>query len=400
MVIVLQEKKIDRVLFSGAAVGLVSFGLKFVIFKENRLVRGDGLFLWQLLSTPELIIFAAPWIFTLVLVGFVRRDRGWYVPCGIMGNIALVFVFLFIGRSGIALRTPAHPFSRTSIGAGGWIFILASYIIISSSVKRIEGRRLLRIFISLCGIVALAILGISGVLDEISVFREYFTRSDRFVDELYRHLVLAGSAVLFAVFIGIPLGMLAYRRKVLDRPVFVFVNSVQTIPSLALFGLMIAPLAILSQRYPLLRQLGIKGVGGAPAIIALTLYALLPITRNTYTSLKVIDPSVVESARGMGMSRLELLVGIELPLSVPIVLGGVRISLVQAIGNTTVAALIGAGGFGVFVFQGLGQAVPDLILLGALPVIALAVVVDKLFELLIGVLTPRGIRSREAEVVQ
>lgn len=156
---------------------------------------------------------------------------------------------------------------------------------------------------------------------------------------------------------------------------------------------MIAPLAILSQRYPLLRELGIKGVGGAPAIIALTLYALLPITRNTYTSLAILDPSVIESARGMGMSRVQVLFNIEIPLSIPVVLGGVRISLVQAIGNTTVAALIGAGGFGVFVFQGLGQAVPDLILLGALPVIALAIAVDKIFELLVRVVTPRGVQA-------
>jgi osmoprotectant transport system permease protein len=211
--------------------------------------------------------------------------------------------------------------------------------------------------------------------------------------------VLAGTAVLFAVVVGIPLGMLAYRKKAFDRPIFAFVNGVQTIPSLALFGLLIAPLAILSQKYPLLRQIGIRGVGSAPAIIALTLYALLPSTRNTYTSLKTIDPSVVESARGMGMSRFEVLSRIELPLSVPVVLGGLRISMVQAIGNTTVAALIGAGGFGVFVFQGLGQAVSDLILLGTLPVIALAVAADKLFDLVVRASTPRGIRYRREEVV-
>ena len=287
-----------------------------------------------------------------------------------------------------------HPFARTSVGAGSWMFILASYIIITSASKKIEGRKAWKIAVALSSVFLLALLASGGALDEISVLKEFFSRKDRFLNEMYRHLLLAGMSVCFAIGIGIPFGMIAFKKKLLGRPIFVFVNTVQTIPSLALFGLMIAPLAILSQRYPFLREIGIKGVGGAPAIIALTLYALLPITRNTYTSLKVIEPAVVESALGMGMSRFELLLRIEIPLSIPIVLSGVRVSLVQAIGNTTVAALIGAGGFGVFIFQGLGQAVPDLILLGALPVIALAIVVDKIFEVVIMWLTPQGIRDR------
>jgi osmoprotectant transport system permease protein len=221
--------------------------------------------------------------------------------------------------------------------------------------------------------------------------KEYFVHRDRFLDELLRHLTMSGTAVLLAVAIGVPLGVQAYRRRLMEKPIFFIVNTVQTIPSLALFGIMIAPLSLLSQRFPLLRELGIKGIGSTPALIALTLYALLPIVRNTYTSLKVLDPSVIDAAKGMGMSRFQLLLLVEVPLSLPIILSGVRVSMVQAIGNTTVAALIGAGGFGTFVFQGLGQAVPDLILLGALPVILLAVLVDKVMQLVIGVVTPGGI---------
>ena len=129
-----------------------------------------------------------------------------------------------------------------------------------------------------------------------------------------------------------------------------------------------------------------------PAVVALTLYALLPITRNTYTSLKVLDPSVLDAARGMGMGKLQLLLNIQIPLSLPILMSGIRISMVQAIGNTTVAALIGAGGFGVFVFQGLDQAVPDLILLGAIPVILLAICIDKIMQLVINSVTPKGLK--------
>jgi osmoprotectant transport system permease protein len=191
----------------------------------------------------------------------------------------------------------------------------------------------------------------------------------------------------------VPLGLLAWRRKALEKPVFVGVNGIQTIPSLALFGLMIAPLAFISQAFPVLRQLGIRGIGNAPALIALTLYALLPITRNAYTSMAVIPRAVVDAGRGMGMSGRDLLGMVELPLAVPIILSGIRTSAVQAIGNTAVAALIGAGGLGAFVFQGLGQAAPDLIVMGVIPIVALAIVVDRLLGLLIGVATPRGIRN-------
>jgi osmoprotectant transport system permease protein len=173
---------------------------------------------------------------------------------------------------------------------------------------------------------------------------------------------------------------------------------VQTTPSLALFGLMIVPLSLASRRFPLLRQLGIEGIGSAPALIALTLYALLPVARNTYTSLKIIDPAVIEAGIGMGMNRRQRLWRLEVPLALPIILSGIRISAVQAVGNTAVAALIGAGGLGVFIFQGLGEASPDLILLGVVPVILLAVVVDRLMNGLIRAATPRGLAlPREAQ---
>ncbi|UCB44398.1 MAG: ABC transporter permease [Spirochaetota bacterium] len=391
-------KKIDRVLFSGIILGLLSFGLKFIVFKENRLVRGDGLYLWHVLSPYELFLFIAPWILIITFMLLSqKRDVAWGIT-GLLANIVILLVFLFIGQSGTRLITGDFPYARISIGAGAWLFLLAAYIIIVSSLKHLRSRKLFIFFVSSLGFIVLVIFAALGLLEEISILKEYATRKGRFLNEFGRHLVLAGTSVLFAVVIGIPFGLLAFRRKLFSKPLFVFVNSVQTIPSLALFGIMIAPLAILSQRYPLLRELGIKGVGGAPAIIALTLYALLPITRNTYTSLEILDPSVIESARGMGMSKIQILFNVEIPLSIPVVLGGVRISLVQAIGNTTVAALIGAGGFGVFVFQGLGQAVPDLILLGALPVIALAIAIDKIFELLISMVTPKGIRPQAQRV--
>jgi osmoprotectant transport system permease protein len=138
--------------------------------------------------------------------------------------------------------------------------------------------------------------------------------------------------------------------------------------------------------------MGIQGIGWTPAVIALTLYAMLPVVRNTYAGLAGVEPELVEAGKGMGMSRVQLLVFVELPRAFPIVLGGLRIACVQNVGNTAVAALIGAGGLGVFIFQGLGQSALDLIMLGAVPTILLAVGVDALFQVLIRLVTPRGLQ--------
>lgn len=176
----------------------------------------------------------------------------------------------------------------------------------------------------------------------------------------------------------------------MEKTIFSLVNGLQTIPNLALFGLMIAPLSMLSHAFPLLRTWGIKGVGNAPALIALTLYSLLPIVRNTYTALAMIPEAVIDAGVGLGMSKNHVLQYIEVPMAFPIVLGGIRVAAVLTIGNTAVAALIGAGGLGNFVFQGLGQAAPDLIVMGVIPIILLAVFADRMFGLLISVLSPYG----------
>jgi osmoprotectant transport system permease protein len=384
----------------GIGLGLISFSMKFVQFKPNRVVTGQGLFAWDVFTALQLFGMAIPWICAFILylspVMKGRRQSLCYVLYGMLGNAAIVLVFIFVGNATRSLLTPEFPYARTSMAFGSWVMVFGGYTLVLSSLKRLSDMKWAAYLISIAGFAAVALLFMSGYLDELSIVKEYYVRIDRFLDELLRHLALAGTAVLLAVVIGIPLGVLAYRGRVLEKPIFFIVNTVQTIPSLALFGIMIAPLSLLSQRYPMLRELGIKGIGSTPALIALTLYALLPIVRNTYTSLKVIDPAVVDAARGMGMNKLQLLMQVEVPLSIPIIMSGIRTSMVQAIGNTTVAALIGGGGLGTFVFQGLGQAVPDLILLGALPVILLAVIVDKVMQLLIGTLTPRGVVSEAA----
>jgi len=244
------------------------------------------------------------------------------------------------------------------------------------------------------GLVVVVALLFSGWLNELSILREFASQRERFIQEALQHIYLFGGSIIVGVLIGVPLGIWAVHSKNADKPIFLIASIFQTIPSLALFGLLIAPLAALSLSFPILRELGIKGIGAAPAVIALIIYSLFPIIQNTYAGLRHVDPGVIEAGKGMGMRRFQIFRSVEAPLAAPIMVEGVRTAAVQAVGNTAVAALIGAGGLGQFIFQGLGQAASDLIILGAIPIIVLALLVDSLMKILVDITTPRGLRVR------
>jgi osmoprotectant transport system permease protein len=160
-----------------------------------------------------------------------------------------------------------------------------------------------------------------------------------------------------------------------------------------LFGLLIAPLAWVAATVPGAAAIGIAGIGTAPALLALFLYSLLPVVANTVAGLDGVPPEAEEAARGMGMTNAQRLLQIDLPLAFPVILTGIRIVLVQNIGLATVAALIGGGGFGVFVFQGVGQTAMDLVLLGAVPTVALAFAAGAVLDAVVEMVSRGGRRA-------
>ena len=178
-----------------------------------------------------------------------------------------------------------------------------------------------------------------------------------------QHVLLVAAATAIAAAIGIPLGVALARRPRLARPVLAATNVVQTIPSLALFGFLI-PVPFLG------------GIGARTAIVALTLYSLLPILRNTHAGIVSVDPAVSEAATGLGMTARQKLFSVELPLALPVVLTGLRIAVVVGVGLATIAAAIGAGGLGVLIFRGVATVDHRLILAGAIPAALLALVLD------------------------
>jgi osmoprotectant transport system permease protein len=193
---------------------------------------------------------------------------------------------------------------------------------------------------------------------------EFYARNAReAIGLLGQHLVLVGISTLVAAAIGMPLGVALTRRPRWRGPVLGLANVFQTVPSLALFGFLI-PLPL------------IGGIGARTAIVALVVYALLPIIRNTYAGLTGVDPAVREAGLGMGMRDRELLWLVELPLAAPVILAGARIATVVGVGTATIAAAIGAGGLGVYIFRGVATVNDTLILAGALPAALLALAAD------------------------
>lgn len=205
----------------------------------------------------------------------------------------------------------------------------------------------------------------------------YARNSHEVVGLVGQHVYLVAISTAAAVVIGVPLGILLSRRPAWRGPVLGIANIFQTVPSLALFGFLI-PLPF------------IGGIGARTAIVALVVYALLPVVRNTYTGIAGVDPAVREAGRGMGMTDGELLRLVELPLSLGVILAGVRVATVVGVGTATIAAAIGAGGLGVYIFRGVATVDDTLILAGALPAALMALAADGLLGLVERRLAWRG----------
>jgi len=375
----------NRVLLVLAATAVAAaLALPFLSFAPNRLLSGRGIALsavldlpWGVALLPGVVLLAAP---------FLRPSK---TVLAATVTAAILFAAGLVGLAGqhaAQLAATAAPAARTSFGAGFWIMETAALLAALDGVRRLGLSPPLRIAVGAAALALVAVQVAAGHLDQLSILKEYANQRDVFVAAVVRHGVIVAASLVPTLLVGVPLGVLAQRSRAVGGIVFPVLNVVQTIPSIALFGLLLAPLSALAGALP---QLGISGVGLAPAVIALTLYSLLPIVRNIAAGLDGVPDSVRQAARGMGMTPRQIFLRAEVPLALPVFLSGLRITLVQAVGLAAVAALIGAGGLGAIMFQGLFANALDLVLLGAVPVILFAVVVDAALKLLVA-LVARG----------
>lgn len=350
------------------ALGLSLLALPLVTARPNRIASGTSLMAWSALPLGQALTLGA-------VLGCAAPLLALRIAPGLRlaaGSAALVLLCLAAGWAADHLTPPGDRYGRVSPDAGWWLAFAVAGLAAGDGLARLQPRPATRI-----GVLALtaALAGLAlrtGFWDNLSVLREYVSRSDTFGRELRTHAALALSSVAAAALVGIPAAILARPVPALQTGLLSILNVVQTIPSMALFGMLIAPLAWIGRTVPGAADLGIAGIGAAPAFVALFAYALLPVTAATVAGLDAVPGPVRDAARGVGMTGRQRLAQVELPLALPAILTGVRIVLVQNIGLAVIAGLVGGGGLGVYVFQGISQNAGDLVLLGALPTVALA----------------------------
>ncbi|MNG66846.1 putative osmoprotectant uptake system permease protein YehY [compost metagenome] len=363
---------------------LAAFGLPFLSYAPNRLLSGKSISLISLLHGPALWLLLPLLALAVLSLLTPARNRARLTAC--VAAVLLAMIFWLSGYTAQQLALQGSPLARTSWSSGCALMAALSGLIAADAMTRITPSHLWRILGNALVMLPAALLLFTHQLDQLSLMKEYHNRQEVFDAALLQHLTILLATLVPALLIGVPLGVLCFRSTRWQGPIFSTLNIIQTVPSIALFGLLIAPLAGLAAALPWLANLGISGIGMAPAIVALVLYALLPLVRSVVAGLQSVPASVIESASGMGMTRGQIFFGVQLPLALPLFLTGVRILAVQTVGMAVVAALIGAGGFGAIVFQGLLSSALDLVLLGVIPVIAMAVIVDSLFKFIISML--------------
>ncbi len=372
----------------GVAIAVLAAAALFLeplaTLRANRIVSGKGLGILDALP-PTLGAVGLVVVLGGAAFAFFRTRPVFRL---LVGALVLITVAVLVGLAPSHVVPPGNALARVAPATGFWILVFAFAILITDAVAKLALGPITRLAILAAAASIIALILGSGLWSGLSVMKEYATHSDSFWQEGARHVELAFSSLAAAVVIGLPLGIACYRSAALRGVTLPVLNIIQTVPSIAMYGLMMAPLGLLAARFPVLGEFGVRGIGVAPAFIALFLYSLLPVVANVVVGLDQAPAEIVEAAEGMGMTRRQRLFRVELPLAFPVILTGIRIVLVQNIGLVTIAALIGGGGFGTFVFQGIGQSATDLVLLGAVPTIALAftsaIVLDALIELIEG----------------
>ncbi|WP_337181987.1 ABC transporter permease [Shinella sp.] len=358
-----------------------AFLAPFANFRANRIVPGEAQPILSALPSGLGVALIAFLAVALVLIVMKTPT----VLRLVLGLAALLALAILIGLSAGHLTPPENTYARVSPASGFWLTSFAFALLTADALARLRPPPLARVALLAAVAAAAALILMSGAWDGLSILKEYGSRAETFWLEASRHVVLALGSLAAATLVGLPLGILCHRVEALRAGVLNVLNIIQTVPSIALFGLLIAPLGWVALHVPGAAAIGIRGIGAAPAFVALFLYSLLPVAANTVVGLAGVPRDANDAARGIGMTDRQRLFGVELPLAFPVILTGIRIVLVQNIGLATIAALIGGGGFGVFVFQGIGQTAMDLVLLGAVPTVALAfaaaIVLDAATEL-------------------
>jgi osmoprotectant transport system permease protein len=342
--------------------------LPWLAVAPNRLLPG------QAVTAIGALGWGVPPIAALACLAVPRRVPDMAASVAAFGATLLLLVLTGLGAA--ARLEGLSAAARAGLGIGFWLALVATLIL---AATRMAALRLpSRVLLSCVALGAVLVATALGAFDALSLVVEYRARAEAVHAALLRHVALALAALLLALLVTMPLAWVGFRRPRLAAPLGTVFAGVQVVPGLALFALLIPLLAALLNALPALRGLGLAAIGPAPAVIATAAYLALPLWRGLSAGLAAADPAAVAAAQAIGMGEARITREVRLPLALPVFAAGLRVALVQAIGLVTLGGLVGAGGLGALVFEGLSQFATDLMLLGALPIVALALLADGL----------------------
>ncbi len=292
----------------------------------------------------------------------------------VSGLLGLFSLFFIAASKASVLLMDMEKAARVSFGGGFWLCLLGLMLVIYQSLNKETISWWQRLLV--LGTILLVFFTSYklGWLSSLSLIREFESKDDRILGEMVRHMQLALSASFTGLVLSVFLAGQAYRHPERRGPVMSLVNMAQVVPTLTFLGLVMIPLTGLANTFPILKDLGITGIGFVPAYIVLSMYTLLPLTSNILAGYHSISRDVVMAARGMGMTDKQIGRQVELPLVMPYLYAGFTTALIQAVGNTVIAGLVGGGGMGSILFLGLAQSAPDLVILSALMVVSVAMI--------------------------
>jgi osmoprotectant transport system permease protein len=360
-----------------------AWALPLVRVAPNRLLSGEGVGLAELLTGPQCALAVGAGVALLLLAAAGRRHRAPQALLAAALACALPLLWLLAARHADAVVLTESPRFRTALGAGFWSLLALAWLACLDAISRLRLRQRHQLLVVALATLPMLLALASGMGNELSILKEFTNRREVFGAAVLRHLQIVALACVPAVLMGWPLAWALVRWRALQRWSLPVLNIIQTIPSIALFGLLMAPLGWAAANWPWLQSVGVRGVGLAPAVLALLLYALLPIVRSAMAGLQSVPVAVTTAARAMGMGPWHIVWQVELPLAWPVLMAGLRTAVVQTIGLAAVTALVGAGGLGSIMFDGLFSAANELVILGVVPIVLLAVVADAGFKALV-----------------
>jgi osmoprotectant transport system permease protein len=366
-----------------------AWALPLVRVAPNRLLSGEGVGLTELLTAPQCALALGLGVALLLLAAAGRRHRAPQSVLVAALACALPLLWWLAARHANLVMLTESPRFRTALGAGFWSLLALAWLACLDAIARLRLAQRHHLLVVALATVPMVLALVSGMGDQLSILKEFTNRREVFGTAIVRHLQIVALACVPAVLLGWPLAWALVRRQALQRWSLPVLNIIQTIPSIALFGLLMAPLGWAAAHWPWLQAAGVRGVGLAPAVLALLLYALLPIVRSAMAGLQSVPVAVTTAARAMGMGPWHIVWQVELPLAWPVLMAGLRTAVVQTIGLAAVTALVGAGGLGSIMFDGLFSAANELVILGVVPIVLLAVLADAGFKALVPASTVR-----------